>query len=76
MKLILAVILLMSANVFACSCMQWTDAATMLKEADSVVLAVPVEESQFHANDEFSPIMKTGMKIVKRYKGKYKEWLK
>lgn len=63
-----------SLSSFACSCVEWTDARQMMKEADTVVLAVPSEDSQYFGEGEFAPMVKTGMKVVKKYKGKYSKF--
>lgn len=71
MKYLGFILLLSSFQSWACSCMEWEDTKQMLKEADSVVLAVPTKDSEFFSQGEFGPMVKTEMKIVKKYKGRY-----
>ena len=64
-------------QVFACSCEEWGGAKEMIKYSDFAVLAVPTEDSRFSesSDGDFTyTVAKTGMKIVKRYKGKYKKF--
>lgn len=64
-----------SLNSFACSCADWEGASTMLAESDMVALVVPTEESKVYQNSAIGEAQKTGMKIVKRFKGKYKSFM-
>lgn len=71
-------IIFTTSAALACSCADWDSASEMLKNADSVVLAIPTEESQPVPATVFGPdfvdMQKTGMKIVRHYKGKYKKF--
>lgn len=72
MRLIICT-MLVSVHTFACSCMSWGDAKLMMKMADSVVVAVPLAESSYFGQGEYGELVKTPMKILKHYKGKYKQ---
>jgi len=62
-----------SIQALACSCAEWGGAKEMLRSSDTAILAVPLEDSRFYKNGEYVPLVKTYMRIVKRYKGKFKK---
>lgn len=83
MKVMLfGLILGFSGQVLACSCAEWGPAKQMLKEVEFAVLAVPTEDSRFRTEtmdygdgtNYQTIIARTGMKVVKRFKGKYKKF--
>ena len=76
-KIIIALVLVISSlatKSYACSCEEWDNANEMLKNADAVMLAMPSEDSNSIGSSDFGPLMKTGMKIIRKYKGKYKKF--
>lgn len=60
----------------ACSCAEWESASEMSKNYHAVVLAIPTAESVVDTSVEhpYAPINKTGMKVIRRFKGKYKKF--
>lgn len=82
MKFVLSVVvsLFSIGSALACSCSEWGSAQQMLKEADAVVLAIPVSDSKVDPSvsprvyDSLGPIVKTDMKVVRHFKGKYKKF--
>ena len=74
MKIFILLLFLAPFSAYTCSCGDWDDIRQMSKDADTVVLAVPTEDSSFFRAGEYAPLYKTGMKIVKKYKGKYENF--
>ena len=76
MKLIISTmivsIFMISTQAMACSCGEWGSAKEMLRDSDTVMLVVPLENSQFYRNGEYGQEVKTYMRVVKKYKGKFK----
>lgn len=81
MKTILVLISLLisvaSFQAHACSCAEWESASEIMQSADAVVLGVPTDAGTFYSSDEEmrEDIYRTGINIVKRFKGKYKKFM-
>lgn len=64
-------------QAFACSCQDLTveELDIFMSDSDSVVLAVPTTDSVLSGSSDWEgPEVKTGMKIVKNFKGKYSKF--